>query len=195
MLIKSKTNPEQAFSTVMNELKKGSSDSRHPFRYLSLATFDPQNKEPNIRMLILREVQKDKSLVLYTDNRTDKVKELEHLNNAALLFWHDHHKVQVTVKASIELHRNDEVSQQYWKQDVHGPAQKAYTPLIEPGAVIEQPSEAHSWPEEYTDEHFCVINCIPYEIQILQLGGKKHSRLQFQRAEDTEEWSGGWIAP
>lgn len=195
MLIKSKTKPEQAFSTVINELKKGSSDSRHPFRYLSLATFDPQSQEPNIRMLILREVQKDKSLVLYTDKRTDKVKELERLNNAALLFWHDHHKVQVTVKSTIELHRNNDVSQQYWKQDVHGPAQKAYTPIIEPGTAIEQPSEAHSWPEEYTDEHFCVINCIPYEIQILQLGGKKHSRLQFLKDEDTGEWSGGWIAP
>lgn len=195
MLIKSKTKPEQAFSTVMNELKKGSSDSRHPFRYLSLATFDPQNQESNIRMLILREVQKDKSLVLYTDKRTDKVKELERLNNAALLFWHDHHKVQVTVKSTIELHRNNEVTEQYWKQDVHGPAQKAYTPLVKPGTTIDQPSEAHNWPEDYTDEHFCVINCIPYEIQILQLAGKKHSRLQFKKDKDTEEWTGGWIAP
>lgn len=195
MLIKPQTKLHQAFASVINEFKKGSTDSRHPFRYLSLASFNPDQQESNIRMVILREVSKDGMITLYTDIRTNKVKELQAIENAALLFWHDHHKVQVTVKANIVLHHNDEIAEQYWKKDVHGAAQKAYTPLIAPGTSIEDPKEAHKWPEEYTDEHFCVIKCIPYEMDILQLSGKEHLRLKYTREDAEAEWEGGWIAP
>jgi len=195
MLIKAKTQPGQAFSTVINELKKGSSDSRHPYRYVSLASFDPVKEESNIRMLINRETKKDGTLTLYTDSRTAKVKELKALNKSALLFWHDHHKVQVTLKAEVVIHHNDEVAEEYWKSDVHGAAQKAYTPLVSPGTSIDSPDEAHSWPGEFSSEHFCVLKCLPYEIEILQLAGKEHLRLKFYRGGHDEEWEGGWIAP
>lgn len=195
MLIKSKTKPDQAFSIVINEIRKGSGDSRHPYRYVSLASFDPAEEESNIRMLINREVEKDGTLTLYTDARTDKVKELKALQKSALLFWHDHHKVQVTLKTEVSLHHNDEVTAAYWKSDVHGAAQKAYTPLIAPGTSIDDPSEAHRWPDAYTAENFCVIKCYPYEIDILQLAGKEHFRLKFTRNSRDENWEGGWIAP
>jgi general stress protein 26 len=195
MLIKAKTKPEQAFSTVINELKKGSVDSRHPYRYVSLATFNPDREESNIRMLINREIKKDGTLTLYTDSRTEKVKELKALQKSALLFWHDHHKVQVTLKAEVAIHHNDEVAEDYWKSDVHGAAQKAYTPLVAPGTNIDRPAEAHSWPGEFSSENFCVLKCIPYEIEILQLAGKEHLRLKFKRDGDGAEWEGGWIAP
>lgn len=195
MLIKAKTEPKQAFSAVINELKKGSSDSRHPYRYLSLASFDPNDQESNIRMLINREVKKDGTITLYTDSRTDKVKELKALQKSALLFWHDHHKVQVTLKSEVAIHHNDEIAEQYWKKDVHGAAQKAYTPTVSPGTSIDNPAEAHSWPDEYTSAYFCVIRCIPYEIDILQLAGKEHLRLKFSRDGEKSEWTGGWIAP
>ena len=195
MLIKSKTKPKQAFSTIINELNKGSSDSRHPFRYVSLASFDLDEQETNIRMLIIREVRKDGTIILYTDSRTNKVKELKNLHNAALLFWHDHHKVQLTVKADVVLHHNDDITEQYWKKDVHGAAQKAYTPEVAPGTSIEDPTEAHAWPDEFSDEYFCVIKCIPYQMEILQLSGKEHFRLLFEREDAESEWQGGWIAP
>lgn len=195
MLINHKTKPGQAYSSIINELRKGSSDSRHPFRYLSLASFDKVKEESNIRMLVLREIREDHSIVLYTDARTSKVHELESLNNAALLFWHNHYKVQVTLKTEVEIHHQDDIAKHYWKSDVHGPAQKAYTPVVAPGTIIESPAEAHHWPDEYTDEYFCVLICIPYEIQILQLGGKEHFRMKFTRKDKEEEWKGEWIAP
>lgn len=194
MLVKPHLKPRQVLHTIYNELKKGSSDSRHPFRYLSLATFDEKDRESGIRMVVLREVLKDDSIIAYTDSRTDKVEELTALNQAALLFWHDRHKVQVTVKAKVMLHRKDDVAETYWKKDVHGPARKAYTPLMAPGTPIDNPAEAHHWPEKYTGEYFCVLMFKPYDIQILQLNGKEHFRLQFKREEE-EAWNGGWIAP
>lgn len=195
MLIKPKTKPKQAISAVLNELNKGTADSRHPFRYVSLASFDPDKQESNIRMLITREVTKHGTITLYTDSRTNKVDELKSLNKSSLLFWHDHHKVQLTMKANVRLHQNDDVSEHYWKKDVHGAAQKAYTPVVAPGTSIESPNEAHAWPEEFTDEYFCVIKCVPYEMDILQLAGKEHLRLKYIREGDESEWEGGWIAP
>lgn len=195
MLIQATMKPKRALSTILKELGKGSSDSRHPFRYVSLASYNPERQETNIRMLVLREVREDGTVILYTDVRTEKVREMSAIQNAGLLFWHERHKVQVTVKADAVLHHNEEISEEYWKKDVHGPAQKAYTPLVAPGTSISEPAEAYRWPEEYTDEHFCVIRCIPREIQILQLGGKEHLRLQFSRDGVEKEWEGGWIAP
>jgi len=201
MLIKHHIEPKQAFSDVLNELRKGSSDSRHPFRYVSLASFNADKQESNIRMLILREVDKDGTLTLYSDARTSKVKELKQVQQSALLFWHDYHKVQVTMKSEVRLHHRDETSEDYWNKDVHGAARKAYTPLVEPGEVIENPKAAHQWPEEFSSEHFCVIRCVPYEIDILQLAGKKHLRLRFLRNQNTDgdaakdDWKGEWVAP
>lgn len=195
MLIKANTKPTQALSNVINEIKKGSRDSRHPYRYVSLATFSPDREESNIRMLINREVSKDGTLTLYTDSRTNKVQELKALGKAALLFWHDHHKVQVTLKAEVDIHHEDEVAETYWKSDVHGAAQKAYTPLVSPGERIEDPKEAHSWPEEFSSDYFCVLKCYPLELEVLQLAGKEHLRLKFSRESREDGWEGGWIAP
>ncbi len=195
MLVKATSNPSGVLKNVFREVKKGTSDSRHPFRYLSLATFDEEQRETNLRMLVVRELRDDHSILLYTDSRTDKVEELTGLNRASLLFWHDHHKVQLTLKTEVEIHQGDELAEHYWKSDVHGGAQKAYTPVVAPGTEIEDPKKAHRWPEEYSDEYFCVLRCVPYEMQVLQLGGKEHLRLQFRRPSADGEWQGGWIAP
>lgn len=195
MLIKAEQSPQQSLSKVMKELAKGSSDSRHPFRYATLASYNPDEQEPNIRMLILREVAGDGTITMYTDARTSKFAELQAHMNSALLFWHDYHKVQVTFKAETKIHHSDEVAEHYWKKDVHGAAQKAYTPLVAPGTSITEPGEAHSWPDDFHNEHFCVIKCMPYELEILQLAGKKHLRLKYTRSEANADWEGGWIAP
>lgn len=195
MIITSNIDPQQVLAKTLKELKKGSSDSRHPFRYLSLATCDIEANEPNVRMVILREVAENWSTFIYTDGRASKVEELKKLDNAALLFWHDHHKTQLTLKVRVELHQNDELAEQYWAKDVHGPARKAYTPLTAPGTVISTPKEAHQWPEEFSMEHFCVLECIPFDMQVLQINGKEHRRLSFQRNEKSDSWKGQWIAP
>lgn len=146
-------------------------------------------------MLINREITEDGTLTLYTDSRTSKVQELQENGKAAMLFWHDHHKVQVTLKAEVGIHHKDDIAENYWKSDVHGAAQKAYTPVVSPGECIDNPSDAHNWPDEFSSDYFCVLKCVPFELEILQLAGKEHLRLKFSRENRDEEWEGGWIAP
>lgn len=195
MIISNNTDPQTVLKKTHKELQKGSGDSRHPFRYLSLSSYNPEEKEPNIRMVILREIANDWRIFVYTDARTSKVNELNQLNRAALLFWHSYHKTQVTLKTTVSLHHNNETAEKYWKKDVHGSAQKAYTPLVSPGTKIETPEEAHQWPDNYTMDHFCVLECDPFDMQILQINGKEHRRLAFQRTNNTDSWKGQWIAP
>lgn len=195
MLIKQNIATKEALSRVFEELQKGSSDSRHPFRYVSLATYDPAEQEPNIRMLVLRGIGSEGAITLYTDERTNKVEELRAHQNSALLFWHDYHKVQLTMKTKVTLHHQNERAEEYWKKDVHGHAQKAYTPLVAPGTSIEEPAKAHSWPDAFHSDHFCVLHCVPFEMEVLQLAGKEHLRIRFVRETPDEEWQGGWIAP
>lgn len=195
MIVTNNTDPQTVLQKISRELQKGSSDSRHPFRYLSLATVDAEANEPNIRMVILRDITEDWRIFAYTDARTSKVKELQQLNRAALLFWHPHHKTQLTLKATVTLHQNNDVTEKYWNQDVHGPAQKAYTPLVSPGTAIDSPEEAHRWPENYSMDHFCVLECDLFDMQVLQINGKEHRRLAFQKDTDASLWKGQWIAP
>ncbi|HEX6981585.1 MAG TPA: pyridoxamine 5'-phosphate oxidase family protein [Balneolaceae bacterium] len=195
MIITGNIEPQNVLTKTHRELKKGSSDSRHPFRYSSLATHNPETNEPNVRMVILREVAEDWSTIIYTDARSAKVEEIKQLGRAALLFWHSHHKVQLTMKVNVKLHQNDETAEQFWSKDVHGPARKAYTPLTAPGTVVPSPEKAHDWPEEFSMEHFCVLECVPFDIQVLQINRKEHRRLRFQRNEESELWEGQWIAP
>lgn len=194
MIITSNSEPKGVLTQTWNELDKGSSDSRHPFRYFSLATVNTTGR-PNIRMVILREIAQNWSTVIYTDARTSKVEELKSLDQAALLFWHSHHKVQVSMQVQVELHQNDETAEQFWAKDVHGPARRAYAPLVVPGTAIDSPEEAHKWPDELNAEHFCVLECIPFEMQILQISGKEHRRLKFQRDDKSQLWEAQWIAP
>ncbi len=195
MLISKDLPSEKSRNIVLRELKKGTSDSKHDFRYLSLATVDPEKQEPSIRMLVLREVDNNWSFILYTDARTAKVDELLKNDKASLLFWHSYHKVQVTVKTNIRVHHKNETALDYWKKDVHSQAQKAYTPIVSPGTPIEQPEDAYKWPDEYTPANFCVLECIAKELQLLQISGKEHIRHHFTRPDADKDWSGGWIAP
>lgn len=195
MIISANATPDEVQKKIFQELRKGSSDSRHPFRYFSLATHDINKEEPNIRMVILRKISDDWRIFVYTDARTAKVDELKQLDRAALLFWHPHHKTQATFKTTATLHHNNEVAQDFWKQDVHGPAQKAYSPLVSPGTEIDRPEDAYQWPEEYDSSHFCVLELRPYNLQVLQIERKKHRRLSCEWKEEAKEWSGKWIAP
>lgn len=195
MLIPKDLPPQKARNTVLNELKKGTSDSKHDFRYLTMATVDPGTMEPSLRMLILRGLDSNWSFILYSDARTDKVDELLKNDKASLLFWHSYHKVQVTVKTSVTVHQNNETALDFWKKDVHGQAQKAYTPIISPGTPIEKPEEAYQWPDEFTPANFCVLECVATDLQLLQISGKEHIRHHFTRSDAEKDWSGGWIAP
>jgi len=194
MIITANSTPTDVLKKTHKELRKGSKNSSHPFRSLSLATVDPDSQIPNNRTVILHKATDDWRLHIFTDSRSRKVDELKKQNTASLLFWHPYHKLQLRCQCSVELHQKDGLAQQCWAQ-VRGPAQKAYTSLLAPGDPIDTPEEAHEWPEDFSMDHFCVLECIATNLQILQLDGRKHRRIAFKRENPQDSWQGQWITP
>ena len=189
MLITLETPLDQAMDEVVSELKQALVDNRHPFRYLSLATATPD--EIGLRYVVLRSINEDLQINIYTDMRTSKTEQIRQNSQVALLFYHPSKKVQVRISGTASLHRQDEESRAHWSR-VQGAAQKAYHPNVSPGTPIAHPTEAHSWPEVIDDSYFCVIRIQATELEVLQLNKMEHIRALFKKEKG---WKGQWIAP
>ena len=70
---------------TLRELVNGHVKKRHPFRYFVLAT--NENGRPTQRTVVLRKTLPDQSLVLYTDKRTQKIKDLQKNSDFSALFY------------------------------------------------------------------------------------------------------------
>jgi hypothetical protein len=149
---------------------------------------------PKSRMVVLRSFSDDWMFEFYTDHRSSKVKDIEEHPFISALFWDPSKRVQVRIEANVSLHNQDELSATRWK-DVQGDAQKAYTSVAAPGTPVNNPEEAHEWPESFSSEHFAVAVCTAVKIKVLQIAGMEHLAFRCSKSEATESWDKNWIAP
>jgi len=181
----------EVFSIVKHELNRGALDKKHPFRYVVFAT--QGDVTPDLRHVVLRKIDEDLSFFIYTDARTQKVKSIQADPNVSLLFYHPQKRAQIRISGQAYLHYQDALATDHWNR-VQGEARKAYNSLIAPGLSIHQPEEAFFWNEDLTsNQHFMLVEVVPYSIEALQLNGLEHLRIRFTREEDS--WTGSWIAP
>ena len=190
MLFHDQESLSEIFHTVRHELHRGVLDSKHPFRYVSLAT--QTDEDLDLRCVVLREIDDDLNFYIFSDARTRKVLHTDTNPKVALLMYHPSKRVQVRIKGLATIHRKDELSSKMWSK-VQGEAKKAYNPRIAPGSRIANPEAAHQWPETMDDENFTVIKISPYYIDTLQLNTHEHLRVEFSKTEG--EWDMNWIAP
>ena len=195
MLIKKDTPLDKAFTDVHDQLKRAGVDKKHKFRFFSVATHSRDEETiPQSRIVVLRSFSDDWTFEFYTDHRSSKVKEIETHPVIAALFWDPSKRVQVRIEANVTLHNQDDVAAAHWK-DVQGDAQKAYTSIPSPGSAIDDPKDAHEWPDTYSSDHFCVVVCKAFEIKTLQISGMEHLAFESKRTEATGSWKNTWIAP
>jgi pyridoxamine 5'-phosphate oxidase len=190
MLISIEDQLEEVFRKTTYELKRGALDRKHPFRFLSMATSDSEGI--GLRYVVLREVDENLDLYIYTDQRSAKVGQIRANPAVSLLFYHPRKNVQIRVDGRAELHHNDELAARHW-QKVGEFGRKSYGSKHAPGATINHPTEAYQWPEEIDSTHFTVIKLVPVKLETLQLGRSEHLRAQFDRTP--EGWKKVWIAP
>ncbi|MEM6628998.1 MAG: pyridoxamine 5'-phosphate oxidase family protein [Bacteroidota bacterium] len=190
MLITKESSLEEVWQVAWDYLRRAAVDKGHPMRYLTLATSGPP--DIGLRMVVLREIQQDLSLLMYTDARSAKVRQIRENSLTSILAYHPKHKVQIRLQGESLLHQRDVLAQAAW-QRVQGPPQKAYNSLLPPGEEVSTPSEAHRWPEEMDEGHFCLIQFRPLELEVLQLNGLAHIRALFTISAN--ERKGKWIVP
>lgn len=189
MLFTDKESPEEIWKILIHELQKGFLDADHPFRFLSLGTFGENG--PEVRTVVLREFEQVLDLYVFTDFRSDKVKELRANPSATLHFYHPKKRVQIRVKAKAEIHHQDLVCAAFWNT-LKSDSQKGYQSVLSPGEEISDPKEAFHWSTQTGDQFFAVLRFIPESIEALQLDGLKHLRILFSKRQ---HWKGQWLVP
>lgn len=180
----------EIWANLSHELHRGALDTKHPFRYVTLATVDKES--PEQRMVVLRKVDKALNFYFFTDSRTSKVKQIQINPNAEILVYHPSKRIQIRVKGRLQIHHQNELSQEMWIR-VQGDAQKAYNSSLSPGSEVADPDLAHDWPTEMDDRFFAVLQFIPERIEALQLNGLTHQRVNFSKKG--VDWDGKWLVP
>ncbi|WP_304516690.1 pyridoxamine 5'-phosphate oxidase family protein [Cecembia rubra] len=191
MLIDLRDHPSEIFSKIIHELNSGATNKMHPYSYGVLGTVE--GMRPDLRYVVIREVDNDLNLFFYTDERSLKVKSIQVNPNVSLLFYHPLKRVQVRIAGRAFLHHLDSQASMHWKR-VLGDARTAYNALIQPGTPIHHPEDAFSWNEDLSSSlNFLVIKVEPFSIEALQLNGLEHLRIRFTK--EAENWSSTWLAP
>ena len=87
---------------VLGKLKRACLDKKSSFRYLVLSTC--AKKIVNSRIVVLRSFySKDWKIIIHSDNRSEKLKDILDNNNVALNFWDSRNKFQVRIKGKAEI--------------------------------------------------------------------------------------------
>lgn len=176
----------QILEDLKNEVKFGYLKKKHPFRYPSLGSIE--NNSPTQRTVVLRDTTKDFELIMFTDERSDKIKQLEINPNASLLFYHPKKLLQVKVEGQMKIIRSGKEYEDYWSR-VQGKSQKDFITKNPPGTSIDNPDEVDYNENEH---HFCLLKLVPEQMEFLQLKRPNHIRARFNKSTN---WEGQFLNP
>ncbi len=177
----------QYLEEAIRELVNGHTKKRHPFRYFVLAT--SKNGKPSQRTVVLRKIVSDSSLVIFTDKRTQKVKDIQHNSEFSALFYDSKKLLQIRIEGKAELITDKEQIASYW-HTVQEASKKDYTTGAAPGTPIKNPDDIHYQSKE---NYFCPVKLVPNTIEYLRLKRPNHLRILFSRIDT--EWSGAFLVP
>ncbi|UJP65463.1 pyridoxamine 5'-phosphate oxidase family protein [Mongoliitalea daihaiensis] len=191
MLISIDATLDTVFQDLKHELRRGTLDKKHPFRFVVLSTVC--NQAADARYVVMRMIDASLNLVFYSDSRTEKVKSILQNPKVSLTCYHPQKRAQVRIQADALIHQGDDMAHAHWSR-VQGEAQKAYNSKLAPGTPIVEPSAAFVWEDQLDDpRYFAVIELKPIMFEVLQLNGLEHQRAQFFLKNDS--WEGSWIVP
>lgn len=157
-------------------------DSRHSFRYPVLATFDEVDIKQ--RIVVLRRIEEDHTLVFYSDSRTEKIVHIEKNSMVSLCFFDPERKTQIqlngkaSVVSTIPLDLED-----HQKSD--------YNSTLPPGSPIDKPSDRSC---DDTVLHFTEISVKIETIDWLQLRKEGHQRAKYE-FQKNGEWKSSYVIP
>ena len=156
----------------------------HPFRSFVLSTID-SNRLPQSRNVILRNFNSKKiTFSIYSDYRSNKVKNLNNSSIVELLFYDSIELVQIVVRAELIKKSFDE--KVFNSLSIH--SKKNYISVDSPGTVIDNPNEIKYGKENY----FCQLVFKAKSIEYLQLNKNGNIRCFFDKKKS---WKGVFLTP
>lgn len=179
---------ELLFKEITDELRLGTSEKGHPFRFFSLGTMGLDGTI-GLRTVVLRNVSNSLQLTFYTDSRSPKITEIQKNNTVSALFYHSSKMIQLRIEGKAHIEKDDSVLKKKWKA-IPNVAQKDYNTNQPPGSNIPNSEEIQYLTEK---NHFCMVHIIPNRIDFLKLGQPFHTRIEFSR--EGKEWKGNYLVP
>lgn len=188
-------------SNCYDLLKQAVDNQVSPLRYCSIATINSNNC-PEQRTVILRNFkEQDRTLDIFTDQRSSKVRQLSRNPKASLLFYHPEELIQIRLQVVAQIHWKDAEARTVW--ELIPPARRSdYCSVSSPGNSLKKPgNDLPPWwndsvsreQTEYGFEHFTLLRCCFHQIDLLKLERKGHRRAVFQWKD--QQWKGQWVTP
>ena len=176
---------ENLFEECSNQWAQVKNSKKHAFRFFTLATIASDGR-PHIRTVVLRDFNPmNISCTVYTDSRSQKLKELERDKRAQLLFYDSKKMLQITV--SVVLVENVNENKIY--KAIPEQSKKDYSSMITPGSEIKSPDELQF---NFSKGFFSKLIFKAETIEYLRLKRPNHLRAFFT-IEDN--WKGIFLVP
>lgn len=173
------------WAALQADLRRSVVDNKHPWRYYTLATYEIANGA-DARTVVNRAVTEDFQLVIFTDSRVNKVRQLRQDDRATLLFYHPKRRTQLRIKCRAQVITEGDLYNNY-KSSLGAHSKNDYNTSEAPGTAIDD------YISRDDDLHFAVVIFSPYEVDYLQLSREGHSRAVFK--EKGSRWTGDVVIP
>ncbi len=182
---------DEMLKSILDEFRKGAVLKKHPFHQLVLSSSG--GEYVSSRWVVFRKLTPENQFLIFTDARSEKVKELQQNPNASLLFYHPRQGLQVRINGKAQLHHHDQLCTTYWPGVKGSPGVKSYQTVQAPGEPIFSVNEGNKTNPELEDKHFMIIAVEAHHIEALQLDRDEHIRVNFEK--DVNRWKGTFLVP
>ncbi len=170
---------------VWDTLAQGVADADHPARYPTFATLSDDGW-PEARTVVLRTVEPNDSLRIYTDLHSLKIPSLRATPRAALHVWDANQALQIRLQAEVEILNGPAVARDWDSVPDH--SRQSYGTQPAPGRPI---GDALAYTKDPDPATFAVLLCRIQTIDAVHLG-VDHRRAGYSRDDD---WAGQWLSP
>lgn len=152
--------------------------------------------EPDARTVLLHSVDPEhRRLYVNTDRRSLKYAELSQTARAMLVFFDPRGRTQLRLRADIEMHHHDDLTERTWRE-LPGASRRPYATVAAPGTPAS--SATAGAPAEVGElagyDNFIVLEARPIQLDWLHFGATGPRRAVFRWA-DTGEVDASWLYP
>ena len=176
---------------ISHRLLEACRDPSDPWRLPVLATQGMAG--PEARVVVLREISQDKrELVVFSDRRAPKVRQVREVPHVALVFYDHDGPVQLRIRGSATVTAHPSPDLERWS-DLTPLQRQNYQSLSAPGEIIESPPSASLGGPETGLENFAVLRISIHSMNWLWLARQGHRRANFDDANG--QWRCQWVIP
>mgnify|MGYP005838448059 CR=1 FL=1 len=182
---------ESVLESIFDDFDNCFKVSRHPFRSFAFSTIDDKSR-PAVRTMILRHwFAQDKTLILYTDKRSDKIAHLKKKSLGELMFYDRERLIQIRCLCDIKMLDYKTLENKTGLSPDIKDA-KVYKTDKPPGTAVKHKKVGFN---ENAKEMFCALACFIKEIDWVALedNGNKRAKFIFDSSGSMVEQT--WLVP